>query len=489
MSSRKIGRNEQCPCGSGVKFKKCCDGKVDWASLEQAPLEVAARHMTVRGKILVFFSNIISALKIDKLSSNFDFAAFKRAVSPEVVCKVFSVIPSLWPDISDFERAVELERSNTTALYTGSYEPESVFRAITRLSLYCDRILLVDPFIHAERVRPEYSPLEHPEQHRATTIKFLFLWMTLWPWIEAGIVLFIRPLHDFIPGLWHEILNLQKKRFEEQPKLKNILEIEVKERMANFGSLDRGMGELYLLSMSDYELVKMMNGFSDNNPFKTEKQFLSYIQKRRDSHPYFVERLPGQTAEFHHESTGACYELAKRMCSITNSHIVTNKRYRWKEIELDRESAGIDIQGWSPFAKALQNADFKSLDEVPIDAALQLRKEQRLESMRHFFRRVWRDCSNPEEFSDANAVDLAAQLTEEVAIANEEWCKIDRDLLKWLGGTCAALVSSGFVGFVPAASAAAITGVTGLIDARIKRSSFKERYPAGFFLGKSIFRI
>ena len=24
MSTRKIGRNEPCPCGSGKKFKKCC---------------------------------------------------------------------------------------------------------------------------------------------------------------------------------------------------------------------------------------------------------------------------------------------------------------------------------------------------------------------------------------------------------------------------------------------------------------------------------
>ena len=27
-SSRKIGRNDPCPCGSGKKFKKCCLGKV-----------------------------------------------------------------------------------------------------------------------------------------------------------------------------------------------------------------------------------------------------------------------------------------------------------------------------------------------------------------------------------------------------------------------------------------------------------------------------
>lgn len=25
--TKKIGRNEPCPCGSGIKYKKCCRGK------------------------------------------------------------------------------------------------------------------------------------------------------------------------------------------------------------------------------------------------------------------------------------------------------------------------------------------------------------------------------------------------------------------------------------------------------------------------------
>ena len=305
------------------------------------------------------------------------------------------------------------------------------------------RWLLVDPFTRAEIVRPEYSPLENPEQYRSTVIKNLYIWTRLWPWIAAGIVAFIRPLTDFIPGLWHEILNLQEARFNSNVKLKTTLYSEVSERMESLSPLDRGIGEIWLLSQPDEQLRKIALEFSDENPFKSETKFLEYIQRRRDEHPYFVERYPGQTSELHIETSGPCYELAKRMCAITDSHIVTNLRTRWEEVELDRLSSGIDAQGWSPFAKALQNADLKALDEVPIEAALSLRTDQRLESMRHFFRRVWKDCRNPEEFSEANAADLAAQLDEEVAIANEEWLQIDRDLLKWLGGAGGALVSAG----------------------------------------------
>jgi len=120
---------------------------------------------------------------------------------------------------------------------------------------------------------------------------------------------------------------------------------------------------------------------------------------------------------------------------------------------------------------------------VPLQAALTLREENRLESLRFFLRKVWRSCRDPDEFSDVNAVNLSAELCDEIAKADDEWKKIDRDLLKWFGGMGAALVSSGSVGFVPAAAAASITGVAGLIQSRIRRSTFKERYPAGFFLG------
>lgn len=32
LASPKVGRNEPCPCGSGKKFKKCCEGQVPTAS-------------------------------------------------------------------------------------------------------------------------------------------------------------------------------------------------------------------------------------------------------------------------------------------------------------------------------------------------------------------------------------------------------------------------------------------------------------------------
>src|SRR6266566_1552737 len=482
----KVGRNAECPCGSGLKHKHCCLGRIDWDSLTDAPLAVASRYFTIRGKNIQFVNSLLRALEIDHNERNLNFAQIKRAFTPQVVEKVFLSILDLWPDLADYELCIAPERDSLTALFTGRYEPLAILRAITRLSLYCDRIYLVDPFLRPDRVRNEFNPLLHPAEHRATTIKFAFLWLSLIPWIYAGIVSFIRPMDDFIPGLSQEMYRLEDERAQANPEYRRELDEEIQREIKRIGPLDRGIGELYILSFPDEALRKMFPGFQEqtkSDAFQSADEFIAYIQSRRDRHPYFVERMPGQTREFHIESSGACYELAKRMCSLTNSHVVTDLRPRWKEVEIDREASRIDDQAWSPFAKALQASDLKILNNVPLQAALTFREENRLESLRLFLRKVWKSCRDPDQFADVNAINLSAELRDEVAKAEDEWKKIDRDLLKWLGGMGATLVTSGAVGFVPAAAAASITGVTGLIQARIRRSIFKERYPAGFFLG------
>lgn len=47
-SSGKVGRNDRCPCGSGKKFKQCCEGKstrklspAGWAALVAIAAAVA----------------------------------------------------------------------------------------------------------------------------------------------------------------------------------------------------------------------------------------------------------------------------------------------------------------------------------------------------------------------------------------------------------------------------------------------------------------
>ncbi len=213
---------------------------------------------------------------------------------------------------------------------------------------------------------------------------------------------------------------------------------------------------------------------------------IQYVQKQRDAEPYLVSpaKIGPEGGELIQFSTGESYETAKITAALSDSFLVTDLRARWREIELDRSEAGIDPLQWSPFAKAFNGLPFKYLNNVPIAAALTLRREQRLEGLRAFLRKSWHLTSSAENpFDSANAADFGAELVQRVNEAEAEWKKIDEDLLKWFG-------TEMMVGAVPAIAtgnaawvgAAVVGAVASLAVAASRRSAFPKRYPASFLL-------
>jgi hypothetical protein len=190
--------------------------------------------------------------------------------------------------------------------------------------------------------------------------------------------------------------------------------------------------------------------------------------------------------EFLHETTGANYEMAKLTAARSGSHLITDLRSRWKEIEIDRTESGVDLGNWTPFAKALLGVVLKHLENVPIAAALELRQEGRLQNMRAFFRKVWKASAEAAEYSDENIENLAAELLQRINEAEDEWRKIDRRLIEILGASITAavaeVVSKGTGAWVPAATTAALGATAGLAVRAHHRRSFENRFPAAFFL-------
>lgn len=188
----KLGRNDKCPCGSNKKFKECCWGKVPWSRQLEAGDAVDVRWLSIRGKNLMFIAAIADALQLDTTDKNLEFSSLKRAFTPLAIKKIYEASGTLWPDITDVRRVLLQEAKSTSGLYVGRYRPEVILRGVTRHSLYCDKILFVDPFTHPGRVRSEFSPILHPEKYRTTALMCARLWLTLAPWIAEGLVNFIR---------------------------------------------------------------------------------------------------------------------------------------------------------------------------------------------------------------------------------------------------------------------------------------------------------
>lgn len=192
-----------------------------------------------------------------------------------------SAVIELWPDAADLSRILRSERTNTTGLYTGIYRPEVVIKGVTRHTIYCDTILLIDPFTNPRRIRDKFNPLLHPEQYRTTALMGANLWLNMAPWIAAGMVRFIRTPADFDRRLEWEGYAAQDRRALEHPEL-----IQLREQMAEREvNEDTQMIEYYILHESDKQLEV---GWREYYPDSTEdevKRYVDYMRRRREEHP------------------------------------------------------------------------------------------------------------------------------------------------------------------------------------------------------------
>lgn len=480
----KFGRNVQCPCGSGKKYKHCCWNDVDWPHVANRGMTAAIRHLSARGKNMLFLNRLGSILQLDRLEGQAP-DALKRAFSPSAVRQIYEAVAEIWPTHDDLERVLRREAAVTSGLYVGNYEPELISQAVTRHTLYSESLLLVDPFTHPRKVRDEYSPILHSEKYRPTALRCALFWLQMAEWIDAGIVRIIRTPGDLDPRIEHESNDIQTRRFNTYPELASLIKKSADEE---FNASNPLLESLVLLHQSDEELRgSYVERFPGSKPADVDA-FISHIHERRRRNPHYMEPMvgaDGKVSQLFVSTSGASYDMAKRIASLTNSHLITDLPSRWKEVELDRAEAGIDAGNWSAFAKAFQNVSIQYLDNVPLDMALRLRREDRLHQLRSFLRKVWITADPAASYAPAAAENLSAELHERIREAEDEWAKIDRDLIRWLSGIGAIaapfVVKSG-AEWIGAAIAGAAAGAGSLAVAAHQRRTFESTYPAGFFL-------
>jgi hypothetical protein len=483
----KLGRNDPCPCGKGAKYKHCCKDRVPWEELLLQGTSARVRHLSLRGKNALFFESIADALQLDDTGPPKSWKAVKRSCTVAAVKKLHQAVVDIWPDVTDLQRVLSAERSAFSGLYVGTYEPESILSGLTRHALYSDRILLVDPFLDARTIRAEFNPIENPEQYRTTTLRNVFLWYALLPWIEAGLVAFVRSPGSFDSGLRHLSFQIERERFASHEDLRVAVEETIEYSAESSGFWLR---EHLLLSRSDEALTEMYQRFDPSVTDEALRGLLQYVQHLREEDPFFIEPkdpLLRPREELLVSTTGANYEMAKVIAAMSGSHIITDLPSRWREIEIDSAERGVPPGVWTTFSQAFQRVDFRFLNDVPLAAALTLREERRLERMRGFLSKLWRSCGSEKEVTEKEVASLSHELLDSIAEAESEWSAIERRLARWFGLSMAAgvmsvptAVSTGSGAWL--AGGLAVGGITMLLDRKDALTDFRNRYPAAFFL-------
>ena len=472
----KVGRNQECPCGSGNKYKNCHENS--GINFDNLNIDEWVRLLTVRGKNMYFVQRILEALQLDstnfKKSDFFDFILLiKKSLTLDAVRKIYISITEIWPDNDDLNRCLEEEKDQQSGLYLGSYLFDLTTRTLNRHSMYDNSIILIDPLMDPRNVAPEYNPINFPEKHLSNTFHYILLWLQILPWIDQGIIKIIRDPCDFDYRLRKRVYQISEERYKKSPELKFDYDISnMPIEIENF------FKEQYTLSHPDeFYLDKLSSSGLSADQIKT------YLKTQRDRSLYYVENnYNSQLTQF---SSGVNYEMGKILCSKTNSHIITDLDYRWKEMEYDRKENGVRINEWSALSKAVQESNIKYFNGLSFDDLLKLRNDGYLEDMRSFFRRLWNTCSTGNPLDKANVDNLSAELVYHIRKAETEWAKIDKNLVKWFGSESILGVIIGVVAgsasWLPAV-AVATAGTIQIALSKSERNQFMSRFPAAFFI-------
>lgn len=199
----------QCGCGGGIAFRDCCADIVP-------RMRPSWRVMSIRERNLALVRGINRILLKDDETTWLDV---RRNLSDDQVRRIHEVHAALWPtDTRLIELLPSPQSKRSRALFLGLTDARTLSARITGMLAYVDELVVVHPFVNANAVRPEFSPIHHPAQFRDQTLRSVFVLLVLEPYIRSGRVHLIPDPLDYDTGFRNEILAVTKQ-FDDKVQL------------------------------------------------------------------------------------------------------------------------------------------------------------------------------------------------------------------------------------------------------------------------------
>jgi len=306
------------------------------------------------------------------------------------------------------------------ALYFGSPDMLSTVNLLARYSLYCDQIIVIDPFslFHGMSRHFEHSPFREPQAWVRQIIRNGVYLASLEEWIKNDLVFataFPLSFHDplrkkHVQGMKDRIEKVSPEKWDEiiQDTVESQYYSQFTPNELSAMAPEKSEIEMIRQLAEDdkkwAEIGPHMRGISREKVIDTLKD----MKRRKEDVARTIARLRQEPPryewalqrEFESQmfvhGSGLNLLDAKWFAEITGSHLVTDRRTIWNEILIDESDGNQSVKqsekvklSMSALAEAFQKLEFYFLNDVPLDFALQIRKENRLAGFRTYLRNFW----------------------------------------------------------------------------------------------------
>ena len=241
---------------------------------------------------------------------------------------IHAAVAELWPPDTDLFALLPRPDSNVLrALFTGIIDPRVTYQNIACFSFYVDEILVQNPFINANNVRKEYSPVENPEQYRNETIKNLLFFFSVIPLVEIGVI-------NLFPDPWNFNSSLKMTVMKETEKRRDITKIDDK----SFKEIEKLLFEDFkreIYSLPDSNLREYLRQASPDISDESLSILVDYAKEMNAQDPLTdlkTNKSGEKSTQMIISRVTPNIEMSMFLAQSTGSMIITNHFYRWSQI-------------------------------------------------------------------------------------------------------------------------------------------------------------
>lgn len=479
VTREKLGRNDPCHCGSGLKYKKCHletdlrEGKIYYKETIQTPLNKAALDKNT----LDFISYIREEFDI-VFDSRRGIGSVRGDVTKGRVRRLYEALPIFFPHNAPFrDICFDISNQPFSGFYWGTADINCIASYLVRYALYTPNIIVTNPFCDLMIYHKESSPLDKPEAWIQVAMNQALFLVSIEPWIKEGIISMLPPIRWFD----HEFFDNQLVKISEK-RLNSYDEIAMKK-------MTSGLFLEWIKNIPPDEVESILRlsirGSIPPDLLKAARG-LAEIEYERNPIRYAWVRPKEGLFSIVKTGSGNSLESVMFTADLCGAYILFGEEYYRHDYDMAIQTASkTQDDSLTKLSRGFADLEFSFLNAVSLDFVLGLRKDGRLTGLRNFLIDVWDKVSSREFFGQKN---LYAMFKDELGERYQDYKKEWSDITKALELNMAEVVIgsgiavlSGQIGFKVAGGGLAVFGLKQLREAYDKRRKQK-RLPLAVFL-------
>ncbi len=414
---QKMSNNNPCHCGSGKHYKDCCKSK-----------DRQEAHSSIKSRNLAFAKSIERIRCQSGAPGNWKEIGAFLSYHPEYVKKIHEDNLDLWQNVSfdDIMQSGEVciaSENQLATVFSTDPQPYSLVNNIKRLSIYVDKIIVIDPFHKPSYYNEDYSPLKFPERWVPNALKLMYFMTFLEPWIRNDTVILLPNPGDFNLKFRDDMERLAGERVDRNP-----IRIGWDGLKGNFSVLVDMARQL--APDSDDNIKRIFTQEWGETSERKTAEFLDFVKTVRQTDPLvFRGKMPERG--WTEWGSGVVAEMHVNLAHYFKAFPSTFYEFEWNGLLSVTEESQIIANEWLPFTRTLQHLSLPFFDEVDNEIALELRSEGYLSTVRDFMRQAWIESGGSHNENVISDMTKELKSVHDTAINQSKSLEIDFSKGRW----------------------------------------------------------